>query len=88
MTKYYTAIYDAMVSAMQKVVPDMKFVGMALAGHREWNWYTYFLNASNHAANVFVDYISFHQYASCGNRTDPNNYAEFFPDADAFFVCS
>lgn len=59
--QYYTSIYDAMVTAIRGVVPDMKFVGMALAGHREWNWYNYFLNASNHAPGVPIDYISFHQ---------------------------
>jgi len=62
----------------------MKFVGMALAFHNEFNWYNYFLNHSNHADNIPLDYISFHFYASCDNRTDVDEYSSFFDQADTF----
>jgi hypothetical protein len=37
-------------------------------------WYEYFLNASNHIPGTPINLISFHFYASCDNRTDPNSY--------------
>lgn len=62
-------------------------MGLALAGHYEWDWYTYFLNKSNHVStDIPVDYISFHFYASCSNRTDPQSYTQFFPSADSFVI--
>ena len=46
---------------------------------------TYFLNRSNHAdpANTPLDYVSWHHYASCSNRSDPNTYTQFFDSVDA-----
>lgn len=82
--QFYTALYDAVVSAMREVQPDMKFVGMALAYHREWSWWFYFLNQSNHVSGVPLDYVSFHFYASATSRTDPNAYDAFFPQCDDF----
>jgi hypothetical protein len=78
-----------MANAMREVQPNLNFVGMALAFHREFDvrflplslallnslaqWYEYFLNASNHIPGTPINLISFHFYASCGNRTDPNS---------------
>ena len=39
----YTLIYDKVVNAMLKVNPNMKFVGMALAFHNEWDWVLFLL---------------------------------------------
>jgi len=75
--QYYTQLYDAISAAIHEVNPDIKFVGMALAG-RELNWVQYFLNSSNHAPDVTLDYISFHFYASCNNRTSVEEYNTFF----------
>lgn len=84
----YTRIYDAMTAAMRAAAPrgsaGMQWVGMALEGHDEWDWWSYFLNASNHAAGTPLEWASFHFYASCDNRTDPAAYLQFFPAADAF----
>jgi len=83
--EYYTQIYDAIVSGILSVQPNMKFVGMALCcPSSDKNWFTYFLDSANHAPNIPLDYISFHFYASCGNRTDESEYATFFPQADKF----
>jgi len=84
--EYYTLIYDAIVDAILEVQPNMQFVGMALAGHDEWNWYEYFLNQSNHRANIPLDFISFHFYASCQNRTEVSQYNSFFGQADVFIA--
>ena len=80
-------IYDEMVKGIRRFAdPEkkMKFVGMALGGHREYDWYTYFLNKSNHEPDIPLDIVSFHYYASCHSRTDPASYESFFSGADGF----
>lgn len=62
----------------------MEWMGMALMNHREWEWYEYFLNASNHAPGIPLQWVSFHFYAEAESRTDPAAYANFFPSADSF----
>lgn len=42
--------------------PETKYVGLALGGHKEWNYYETFLNTSNHKENIPLDAISFHIY--------------------------
>jgi len=85
----YTEQYDAIVSGVRKVVDpekNIQFVGLALSG-RETDWISYFLEPSNHDPNALpIDYISFHFYASCDSRTDPNSYEQFFPSADGFLL--
>lgn len=83
----YTAHYDAIVAGIRRhadAEKKMKFVGLALAGHREFEFYRYFLNSSNHQADIPLDYISYHFYASCSLRTDPSSYESFFAQADDF----
>ena len=86
----YTILYDNIVEQIRKLADpkhEIKFMGMALGGHNEWNWYNYFLNISNHASNdIPLDYISFHFYASSKSRTNPIDFEQFFPDADTFFI--
>jgi len=82
--QYYTQIYDVVVKSIQKVQPNMEFVGLALAGVGS-NWVQYFLNSSNHAPGIPLHWISYHFYASPGSRTDPNGYEIFFPQSDGFF---
>ncbi len=60
----YTRLYDAIVGAMRKVQPDMKFVGVSLAApglHPEF--FEYFLDHKNHQPGAPLDYISYHFYA-------------------------
>eukprot|EP00117_Sycon_ciliatum_P032259 scpid39925/ scgid1625/ Beta-galactosidase 8; Protein AR782 len=84
----YTKVYDYMVQGIRRHAdPErkMKFVGMALEGHHEYSWYTYFLNISNHVSHdIPLDIVSFHFYASCSSRTDPTTYTQFFSRADGF----
>eukprot|EP01097_Dermamoeba_algensis_P009818 TRINITY_DN705_c0_g1_i3.p1 TRINITY_DN705_c0_g1~~TRINITY_DN705_c0_g1_i3.p1 ORF type:complete len:620 (+),score=118.64 TRINITY_DN705_c0_g1_i3:46-1905(+) len=80
----YTQRYDAIVTAIQRAAPNMKFVGIALAHYWWTEWYTYFLNRSNHIANVPLEYISFHFYGSCNDGTNPTEYEGFFAQADGF----
>jgi len=81
---YYTKVYDAIVTGIQQVQPNMKFMGLALAGHNEFDFYQYFLDKRNHQPDIPIDYISFHFYASCQNRNESSEYTSFFSQADTF----
>eukprot|EP01119_Soliformovum_irregulare_P010686 TRINITY_DN2635_c1_g1_i2.p1 TRINITY_DN2635_c1_g1~~TRINITY_DN2635_c1_g1_i2.p1 ORF type:complete len:530 (-),score=138.24 TRINITY_DN2635_c1_g1_i2:236-1825(-) len=82
--QYYTQVYDAVVEQLMQVDPKMKYVGMALENHYEWNWYEYFLNPKNHKANIPLDWISFHFYGISNERTNVSSYQVFFQSADQF----
>jgi hypothetical protein len=82
----YTKIYDAIVTAMHKVDPNLKFIGMALAYESNPEFFEYFLNPKNHKAGVPVDGISYHHYSSesySGQALSGYQYT-FFESADAF----
>jgi hypothetical protein len=82
----YTARYDAIVSAIHKVAPAMKFVGLALAipgDHPEM--FEYFLNHKNHKPGIPLDMISYHFYASpTPDQTPEIQQYTFFAQADGF----
>jgi hypothetical protein len=82
----YTGLYDAVVSAMLKVQPKTKFVGMALAfPSSNPPYFEYFLNHKNHKPGIPLDYISYHFYAvpTPDQTTDIQQYT-FFTQADGF----
>ena len=82
----YTQLYDAVVSAMRNVQPDLKFVGMALAmPSQNPHFFEYFLDHKNHQPGIPLDFISYHFYAI----PTPDQTAEiqgytFFAQADGF----
>uniref|UniRef100_E6QMR1 Glycosyl hydrolase family 39 n=1 Tax=mine drainage metagenome TaxID=410659 RepID=E6QMR1_9ZZZZ len=84
--RQYTERYDAIVSAIHKVSPDTKFVGLALAmpGHGP-DYFQYFLNSKHHQPGIPLDMISYHFYASpvAGQTIDSWQYS-FFDQADGF----
>jgi hypothetical protein len=53
----YTRIYDAMVTALKQVIPNAKFIGMAVANEKP-EWFEYFLNPANHKAGIPLEMIS------------------------------
>jgi hypothetical protein len=60
----YTARYDAIVAAVHKVAPQMKFVALALADPNHGpHYFEYFLNPKNHKPGIPLDMISYHFYA-------------------------
>lgn len=60
----YTRRYDAIAEAIQRVQPDMKFVGLALADPtKEPEYFEYFLNHRHHKPDVHLDMLSYHFYA-------------------------
>lgn len=61
----YTKSYDAIVSRLHAIDPQMKFVGLALAfPSRNPEMFEYFLNHANHKPGIPLDMISYHFYAS------------------------
>jgi len=83
--KQYTERYDAIVSAIHKVSPETKFVGLALADAARPEMYEYFLDHKNHKKDVPLDFISYHFYASPTPGQDINDWQyTFFDQADRF----
>ena len=84
----YTARYDAIVSAVKKVAPDTKFVGLALAAPgNDPRMFTYFLDPKNHKHGVPLDMISYHFYAvPTPDQTQAIQQYTFFEQADKFLT--
>ncbi len=82
----YTVLYDAIVSAIHKVSPKTKFMGLALATpSASPRWFEYFLNHANHKAGIPINYISYHFYASPTRDQKVDNWQyTFFDQADGF----
>lgn len=60
----YTACYDAIVEAVRRVAPKMKFVGAFLALPTESpEFFEYFLNHKNHKPGIPLNVVSYHFYA-------------------------
>jgi len=74
----YTRIYDAMVTAIKAVLPNTKFIGMALA-YENPEWFEYFLNPANHKSGIPIDMISYHCYANANSnqKFDAYEYSIF-----------
>jgi hypothetical protein len=84
----YAERYDAIVSAIQKVSPHTKFVGLAMAYADRLNYYEYFLDPKNHRPGIPLDKISYHFYADPGKGTNAANPAHwhFCEQADKFLA--
>jgi hypothetical protein len=82
----YTKLYDAVVTAMRKVQPDLKFVGMALAmPSQNPHFFEYFLDRKNHQPGVPLDFVSYHFYAiPTPDQTPEIQGYTFFAQADGF----
>jgi hypothetical protein len=82
----YTQIYDAVVAGIREVSPEMKFVGVSVAGpSRQAEMFEYFLNPRNHQAGVPLDAISYHFYASPAKDQPPETQQfTFWDQAEGF----
>ena len=82
----YTERYDAIVSAIHRVSPATKFVGLALAmPSQSPQYFEYFLNHQNHRPGIPLDMISYHFYASPKPSETLDNWQyTFFDQADGF----
>ncbi|HEY5390524.1 MAG TPA: glycosyl hydrolase family 39 [Hanamia sp.] len=82
----YTKVYDVIVTALKKISPQTKFIGLALAFESNPEWFEYFLNPLNHAPGVPLEGISYHFYGTPdfpAQTLDCYQYS-FFNKADAF----
>ena len=80
----YTQNYDAIAEAIQRVQPEMKFVGLALADPtKEPEYFEYFLNPKNHKPDVNLDMISYHFYAVPSGDSSSWQYS-VFDQAESF----
>lgn len=84
----YTARYDAIVSAIRKVAPQMKFIGLALAMPSDNpTMFEYFLDPKHHKPGIPLDMISYHFYASpTADQTPDVQQFTFFDQADRFLA--
>jgi hypothetical protein len=82
----YTKMYDAIVTAMRKVQPDIKFVGISVAHEKDPNWFEHFLNVKNHKPGIPIDAISYHFYGrpSINDLTIDHYQYSFFDQAEGF----
>jgi hypothetical protein len=82
----YTKLYDAIVTAVRKVQPDLKFVALALAEPtRHPEFFEYFLEPKNHRPGAPLDFISYHFYAFASYDQSPQvQQFTFFSQADGF----
>ena len=81
----YTRLYDEVVSAMKKVQPEMRFVGLALALENDPHYFEYFLDHKNHKPGVPLDFISYHFYANPSpDETPLVEQFTYFDQADGF----
>lgn len=84
--KQYADRYDAIVSAVHKVSPETKFVGLALAlPGIDPAYFEYFLDANNHKPGIPLDMISYHFYAMPDPAQNIDNWQyTFFDQANGF----
>jgi hypothetical protein len=86
----YTRLYDAVVEAMRKVQPDLKFVGISLAfPSLQPEFFHYFLDRKNHQPGIPLDFISYHFYAvPLLDQTPDVQQHTFFTQADGFLTAT
>ncbi|MCW3089924.1 MAG: hypothetical protein JWP81_993 [Ferruginibacter sp.] len=81
----YTKQYDAVVTAIQKVSPQTKFVGISLAHSNQPAFFEYFLNSRNHRPGIPLDMISYHYYSVAAERQEIESYQyTYFDKAEGF----
>jgi len=84
----YTHIYDAVVTAIHKADPRVKFVGLVIGDPRmKPQYFEYFLNPKNHKPGIPLDMISYHFYACATLDADTESTIHsFFDQADGFIA--
>ncbi|MGH7105807.1 MAG: hypothetical protein ACREFT_04810 [Acetobacteraceae bacterium] len=56
----YTRLYDAIVSAVRRAAPGMKFMGPAVGDVAHAQFLAYFLNPAHHEPGIPIDMLSYH----------------------------
>ena len=82
--EFYTRLYDAIVTAIHKVDPTIKFVGMGYGG-TDPAFFQYFMDHHHHKPGIPMDMISYHFYAvPTPDQTINDQQYTFFDQADHF----
>ena len=85
----YTRLYDAIVAAVRKVAPKMKFMGPVVADVAHAQFLAYFLDPRNHEAGIPIDMISYHFFLLPDADESPNVMAyTFFQQADKYLMAA
>ena len=86
----YVATFDAIVARVRErsdPFHEVKFQGLALQYHGEWNWWNAFLDPANHVPETrdAVNYASFHFYSVLRHRVQNDTWQwELFDPVDDF----
>ncbi|KAL0484627.1 nol6 [Acrasis kona] len=81
--EYYTKVYDKVVAKVKKYLPNAEFIGLSLTDPRKnFDYMSYFLNSSNHDANIPLDWISYHFYSLPDSKSTLAK--QMFQQADDF----
>jgi hypothetical protein len=84
----YVTEYDAVVSRLQTIAPDMRYVGLALAfPERNPEMVEYFLDHHHHKTGVPIDMVSYHFYSTPRLEQTVDSWQfSFFDQADRFLA--
>jgi len=84
----YIERYDAIVTAIRRVAPEVKFIGLSLAlPGRSPQFFERFLDPRNHKPGIPLDMISYHFYAAPAPDEDPALQVHTcFAQADGFIT--
>jgi hypothetical protein len=73
----YTARCDAIVDAIRKTAPQMKFVGMSIShasASSLFQYMEYFLDSKHHRPGIPIDTVSYHYYAHPSADEPPESW--------------
>ncbi|HEY4969425.1 MAG TPA: hypothetical protein VII35_05930, partial [Steroidobacteraceae bacterium] len=85
----YTRLYDAIVEAVRKVAPHVKFMGPAVGDLAHAEYFAYFLDPKNHKAGIPIDMLSYHMFAiPDADESSAVMAYTFFQQADRFLLAA
>lgn len=84
----YTRLYDAIVEAVRKVAPHMKFMGPVVGDpSTRPDYFVYFFDPKNHKPGIPIDMVSYHLYAMPDADESPDIMTyTLFQQADRFLA--
>ncbi|HUI59960.1 MAG TPA: hypothetical protein VLX90_07045 [Steroidobacteraceae bacterium] len=85
----YTKLYDAIVLAVHKVAPRLKFMGPVVGDIAHAQYFTYFLDPRNHRPAVPLDMISYHMFVLPDADESPEVMTyTFYQQADRYLLAA
>jgi len=85
----YTKLYDAIVLAVHKVAPRLKFMGPVVGDISHAEYFTYFLDPHNHLPDVPLDMISYHMFVLPDSDESPQVMTyTFYQQADKYLLAA